>query len=72
VGVAKDPNLNLQILTHAQYFQFFYDSVQQYGSIIGINDPDLTEFRDHGGKLLTYHRRKPGKLFPSLFLLCFY
>src|SRR5205085_11851706 len=30
-------------------------SVQQFGLVIGTDNPDLTEFRDHGGKLLILH-----------------
>jgi hypothetical protein len=26
-----------------------------YESIVGTNDPDLSEFRDRGGKLVGYH-----------------
>jgi hypothetical protein len=29
--------------------------VQQYDSIIGTRDPDITAFRDAGGKMLTWH-----------------
>ncbi|KAE8370392.1 Tannase/feruloyl esterase [Aspergillus caelatus] len=55
VGIARHPGFNLRNLTHAQYVQVFETSVQQYGPIIGTHDPDLTAFRDRGGKLLTYH-----------------
>jgi hypothetical protein len=29
--------------------------VQQYDSIVGTNDPDLSAFRDAGGKIVSYH-----------------
>ncbi|KAM0716845.1 hypothetical protein Q7P37_006697 [Cladosporium fusiforme] len=38
-----------------EYAHLFHSSVQQFDSIIGTNDPDLSAFRDAGGKLLTYH-----------------
>ena len=30
-------------------------SVEQYGAVIGTDDPDLTRFRDRGGKVIIYH-----------------
>jgi len=30
-------------------------SVEQYGQVIGTDDPNLAPFRDHGGKVIIYH-----------------
>ena len=53
--VVKDPDFNLLNLTHREYDIIFRQSVNQYGSVIGTDDPDLTDFRDAGGKMLTWH-----------------
>jgi hypothetical protein len=29
--------------------------VEQFGAVIGTDDPDLTRFRDHGGKVIVSH-----------------
>ena len=29
--------------------------MEQYGAVIGTDDPDLTRFRDRGGKVIIYH-----------------
>jgi hypothetical protein len=38
-----------------EYLALAHASVQQYDSIVGTNDPDLSAFRDAGGKILSYH-----------------
>jgi hypothetical protein len=53
--LAKDANFNVYNMTHQDYETFFRRSINQYGSIIGTSDPDLTEFKNSGGKLLTWH-----------------
>ena len=32
-----------------------HQSDEQYGSVIGTDNPDLTAFRDHGGETLIWH-----------------
>ena len=29
--------------------------MEQYGAVLGTDNPDLTRFRDHGGKVIIYH-----------------
>src|SRR5262245_6672095 len=42
-------------LTPAGFELLWKQSVEQYGAIIGTDDPDLTRFRDRGGKIIIYH-----------------
>jgi hypothetical protein len=37
------------------YQRLWDQSIEQYGLVIGTDNPDLTEFRDHGGKLVLWH-----------------
>jgi hypothetical protein len=38
-----------------ELFEHFWDqSIEQYGIVIGIDNPDLGAFRDHGGKLVLW------------------
>lgn len=53
--VAKDPSFDTTKLTYASFSKLFMESVRQYERIIGTNDPDLSAFRDAGGKLLSWH-----------------
>ncbi|KAI1493689.1 Tannase/feruloyl esterase [Biscogniauxia mediterranea] len=53
--VAKVPDFAYGNLTHAQFDRLVRESAQQYTSLIGTGDADLTEFRDAGGKIVMFH-----------------
>jgi hypothetical protein len=55
IFLAKNPDFNLASVTHEQYDQLFRESLQQYTSVIGTDDADLSAFRKSGGKMITYH-----------------
>lgn len=42
-------------MTPAGFELLWKQSVEQYGAVIGTDDPDLTRFRDRGGKIIIYH-----------------
>lgn len=51
----QDPNWDWTTLTPAGFELLWNQSVEQYGALIGTDDPDLTRFRDRGGKIIIYH-----------------
>ena len=51
----QDPKWDFTTLTPAGFELRFNQSVEQYGDVIGTDDPDLTRFRDRGGKIIIYH-----------------
>ncbi|KAK1715103.1 Tannase/feruloyl esterase [Colletotrichum lupini] len=53
--VAKNADLDLQALGHSQWGDLFVASRNEYESITGTSDPDLSRFRKAGGKLLSWH-----------------
>lgn len=53
--VAKKANLDLQALGHSQWDDLFVASRNEYESITGTSDPDLSRFRKAGGKLPSWH-----------------
>jgi Tannase and feruloyl esterase len=53
--VQKDPSFDLSKVSYRQYDSIFRQSVNQFESIIGTTDPDLSDFRDAGGKMITWH-----------------
>lgn len=53
--IAKGARLDFGNITHVQADGLIHAGRQQYGSIFDADDPDLTEFRAAGGKLVTYH-----------------
>jgi hypothetical protein len=53
--LAQNPQWDWTTLTPAGFEFLWKQSVEQYGAVIGTDDPDLTAFRDRGGKIIVYH-----------------
>jgi hypothetical protein len=53
--VARDPEFDISNLTHAEFDRLAHLGGQMYGSLMSTNDPDLSAFRDAGGKLVSFH-----------------
>ncbi|KAH7323968.1 Tannase/feruloyl esterase [Rhexocercosporidium sp. MPI-PUGE-AT-0058] len=53
--LAKDETFDFKTVTRRQYDTLFRKSINQYSSIIGTSDADLTDFKESGGKLLSWH-----------------
>ncbi|RVU27661.1 tannase/feruloyl esterase family alpha/beta hydrolase [Streptomyces antnestii] len=51
----KDPSFDVSTITYSQFTQLFEQSQAEYDKVIGTDDPDLSAFRESGGKLLTWH-----------------
>lgn len=51
----KDPAFVTTNMTDDEYFSMFHRSVQEYGSMLSTSDPDLSLFKAHGGKMITWH-----------------
>ena len=51
----KNASADLSTMNHAEFDRFAQISGQMYDSIIGTNDPDLSAFKNRGGKLVSYH-----------------
>ncbi|KAM0147980.1 hypothetical protein ACHAQE_010049 [Botrytis cinerea] len=63
--VRKDDNADVSNLTLKEFDHLYHASVNEWSSIIDTNDPDLSEFRDRGGKLLSYHGLADGIITPN-------
>jgi len=50
-----DPKWDWTTLSHEDYELLFEQSIEEHASIYGGDDPDLSGFRAHGGKLLIVH-----------------
>jgi hypothetical protein len=51
----QNPKWDWTTLTPAGFERRWLQSVEQYGDVIGTDDPDLTRFRERGGKVIIYH-----------------
>ncbi|KAH6646161.1 Tannase/feruloyl esterase [Truncatella angustata] len=51
----KNPSWSLDGVTRKEYARIFRLAVQEFTSIYGTADPDLSLFQEAGGKMITYH-----------------
>ncbi len=51
----QNPQFDANSLTPALFEHFWDQSVEEYGIVIGTDNPDLSAFRDRGGKLVLWH-----------------
>jgi len=52
---AKDSSLDLANITKEHFDDLFLIAVNEYESVIGTADPELSRFRRAGGKMLAWH-----------------
>lgn len=52
-------------MSHEQYQRIFEYSHKKYDPIIGTNNPDLSAFKQAGGKLVTWHGLADQLIFPK-------
>ncbi|KAI9167813.1 putative feruloyl esterase [Paramyrothecium foliicola] len=56
VMINKDPEYDVSTYTTLKQFSdFLAVSQSEYNGLLGTDNPDLTSFRDNGGKLLSWH-----------------
>ena len=53
--LAENPQLDWTTISRDRYERFWDQSVEQYSAVIATDNPDLTAFRDRGGKVLIWH-----------------
>jgi Tannase and feruloyl esterase len=53
--ITQDPKFDTNSMTPAAYERFWDQSVEEFGIVIGTDNPDLTAFRDRGGKVILWH-----------------
>jgi Tannase and feruloyl esterase len=63
--VQQNPNWNWQTLTYAQFDQLFQQSQDEFSSTIATDNPDLRQFRQHGGKIIIWHGLADELIFPQ-------
>jgi feruloyl esterase len=53
--LAQDPGWDFMTLTPAGYELLWDQSVEQFSDVLATDNPDLSGFRDRGGKLVVWH-----------------
>jgi hypothetical protein len=51
----QDPKWDYATLTRGGYEQAWDQSLEQYGEVLGTDNPNLSAFRDRGGRLILWH-----------------
>lgn len=55
VFLARNASYDTTTLTYDQWDRFYRQSVDEYTSVIGTDNPDLTDLKNAGTKLLAWH-----------------
>ncbi|KAA8644925.1 hypothetical protein EYZ11_005297 [Aspergillus tanneri] len=55
VFLARNSTFNTETLTHPDYDRLFRQSMDQYASVIGTENPDLTNMKLAGTKMIAWH-----------------
>ncbi|HEV3334403.1 MAG TPA: tannase/feruloyl esterase family alpha/beta hydrolase [Bryobacteraceae bacterium] len=53
--LTQNPQLDGATITPTAYERLWDQSVEQYSAVIGTDNPDLTAFRERGGKAIVWH-----------------
>jgi hypothetical protein len=53
--LTQNPQFDWTTITPAAYQLYWDQSTEQYGAVIGTANPDLSAFRDRGGKTIIWH-----------------
>jgi hypothetical protein len=53
--LTQDPKFDGNSVSPDGFERFWDQSVEQYGAVIGTDNPDLSAFRDRGGKAIIWH-----------------
>jgi Tannase and feruloyl esterase len=53
--ITQNPQYDWTTITPDSYERFWDQSLEEFGTVIGTDNPDLTAFRDRGGKAIVWH-----------------
>jgi len=62
--VFQNPSFDWHTLTEASFNSAFNQSELKFHDVISTDSPDLSAFRDNGGKMITYHGLADQLIFP--------
>jgi len=62
--IEQNPSFDWHTLDVASFAEGFRDSQEKFHEVIGTDDPHLSHFRRHGGKMITYHGWTDQLIFP--------
>ena len=63
--LTEDPQWDWKVLTPGLYELYFDQSVEEFGAVLGTDNPDLSKFRSHGGKIVVWHGWADQLIYPE-------
>jgi feruloyl esterase len=63
--LTQNPELDWETIGYAAYERFWDQSQEQYGAVIGTDNPNLRAFRDRGGKIVLWHGLVDPLIYPG-------
>jgi feruloyl esterase len=63
--LTQDPKWDWSGLTAAAYEQFWDQSVEEFSAVLATDNPDLSAFRDRGGKIVLWHGWSDPLIYPE-------
>jgi feruloyl esterase len=61
----QNPQWDYMNLTPAAYELYWDQSVEEFSAVLATDNPDLSAFRDHGGKLILWHGWSDQLIYPE-------
>jgi feruloyl esterase len=61
----QNPQWDWSVLTPALYEQYWDQSLEEFSAVLSTDNPDLTAFRDRGGKILLWHGWSDQLIYPE-------
>ncbi len=61
----ENPQWDWKTLTPESYEQYWDQSVEEFSAVLATDDPDLTAFRERGGKILLWHGFSDQLIYPE-------
>src|SRR5581483_8984410 len=61
----QNPQWDWQVLTPALYEQYWDQSVEEFSAVLATDNPDLSAFRDRGGKIVLWHGWSDQLIYPE-------
>ena len=63
--LTQNPQWDWTTLNYSLYEQMWDQSVEEFGGVFATDNPDLTAFRDRGGKLILWHGWADPLIYPQ-------
>ena len=63
--LTQNPQWDWTTITAGSYEQLWDQSVEQFSAVIATDNPDLTRFRDRGGRIVMWHGQADPLIYPG-------